>query len=321
MKALIVAFVGVLATAFSQSSQAQERYPQRHVTLVVPFAAGGSFDVIGRIIARGLSEKWGQQVIVENKPGAAGDIGAAQVAKSAPDGYSLLLVSDGLLSNDALAKARPFDPLKSFTPITLAARSPQILVAGPASKIRSLSELVAQAHTGGRILNYGTAGSGTPGHLVVELLAKSGKLNLAHVPYRGGAPALSDLLGSQIELVSTGLPALLGAIHAGSIVPLAVSSEKRFPSLPNVPAMAEVVPGVAVDTWYGVVGPAKLPTNLRDQIHADIVSVLTSPTLSKRLIDMGFEPTNLGPADFEAAMARDLPRWREIVALAGIKPE
>lgn len=321
MKPTLAALAIAFALLSSAHAQTADPYPQRFVTLIVPFPAGGSFDVIGRVIGRGLSEKWGQQVVVENKPGAAGDIGAAQAAKAAPDGYTLLLVSDGLLSNDALLKSRPFEPLKAFAPITLVARSPQILVAGPALKARTLAELASQARTGGKTLHFGTAGTGTPGHLVAELLAKTGKLALTHVPYRGGAPALTDLLGGQIELVSTGLPALLSAIQAGSVVPLAVSSEKRFPTLPDVPAMTEIVPGVAVDTWYGIVAPAGLPDAIRDKLHADIVAVTSAPALTKRLIETGFEPASMGPKEFEAAMARDLPRWREIVALSGIKPE
>jgi tripartite-type tricarboxylate transporter receptor subunit TctC len=320
-KVIACSMLGLLACIGTIAAKAAPAYPERFVTLIVPFPAGGSFDVIGRLAARALSEKWGQQVVVENKPGAAGDIGAASVARAAPDGYTLLLASDGLLSNDSLMTRRLFAPLKDFTPITLIARSPQVLVGGPALKAKTLTEVVQQGRAAGAELHFGTAGTGTPGHLVAEMLAKTGGLKLTHVPYRGGAPALTDLLGGQIELVSTGLPALLGAIQAGSVVPLAVSSEKRFPSLPNVPAMAEIVPGVAVDTWYGIVAPAGLPDGLRDRIHADIAAVMQSQAITARLIDNGFEFVGAGPAEFAAAMARDLPRWRDIVGLSGIKPQ
>ncbi|MGO4670802.1 Bug family tripartite tricarboxylate transporter substrate binding protein [Bosea sp. 2RAB26] len=311
--------LGLLACIGWTGASASDPYPQRFVTLVVPFPAGGSFDVIGRLAARALSEKWGHQVVVENKPGAAGDIGAASVAKAAPDGYTLLLVSDGLLSNDSLMTRRLFDPLKDFKPVTLIARSPQVLVGGPALNTRTLVEMVKQG--GGTDYRFGTAGTGTPGHLVAELLAKVSGLTLTHVPYRGGAPALTDVLGGQIELVSTGLPALIAAIQSGSVVPLAVSSEKRFPSLPDVPTMAEIAPGASVETWYGIVGPAGLPDALRDRIHADTVAVMQSPAITARLIDNGFEFVGAGPAEFSAAMARDLPRWREIVTLSGLKPQ
>jgi tripartite-type tricarboxylate transporter receptor subunit TctC len=300
---------------------AADPYPQRNVTLVVPFPAGGSFDVIGRLVGRALSEKWGYQVVVENKPGAAGDIGWGNAAKATPDGYTLVLASDGILSNEALTKKRAFDPLKNFTPITLVANSPQVLVGGPALKAKTLAEVVALGRNPAVDLRFGSAGAGTPGHLVAELLAKVGNTKLRHVPYRGGAPALTDLLGGQIELVSTGLPAMLSAIQAGSIVAIAVSSEKRFSSLPNVPAMREVVPGVGVNTWYGILGPAGLPHEIRDKIHADIVAVVGNPTITSRLTDTGFEFVGSGPAEFSAVMQRDLPRWREIVELSGIKPE
>lgn len=302
-------------------ASAADPYPTRNVTLVVPFPAGGSFDVIGRLIARSLAERWGYQVIVENKPGAAGDIGWGNAAKATPDGYTLVLASDGILSNEALTKKRAFDPLKGFTPITLVARSPQILVGGPALKAKTLAEVVELGRDAKVDLRFGSAGAGTPGHLVAEALAKVGKTKLRHVPYRGGLPALTDLLGGQIELVSTGLPAMLSAINAGTIVPIAVSSEKRFPSLPNVPTMAEVVPGVDVDTWYGVLGPAGLPNDIRDKIHADIVATMRTPTITSRLTETGFEFVGSDHAQFAAIMQRDLPRWREVVEMAGIKPE
>jgi tripartite-type tricarboxylate transporter receptor subunit TctC len=302
-------------------ASAADPYPQRNVTLVVPFPAGGSFDVIGRLVGRALSEKWGHQVVVENKPGAAGDIGWGNVAKATPDGYTLVLSSDGILSNEALTKRRAFDPLKSFVPITLVARSPQILVGGPALKAKTLAEVVEQGRDAKLDLRVGSAGAGTPGHLIAEALAKVGRTKLRHVPYRGGAPALTDLLGGQIELVSTGLPAMLSAIRAGTVVPIAVSSEKRFPSLPNVPTMSEVVPGVDVDTWYGILGPVGLPNEIRDKIHADIVAVMRNPTVTSRLTDTGFEFVGAGPAEFSAIMQRDLPRWREIVEMSGIQPQ
>jgi tripartite-type tricarboxylate transporter receptor subunit TctC len=322
MRCIVFVLLGLMPWIVSAlPASAADPYPQRNVTLLVPFPAGGSFDVIGRLIARSLAEKWGYQVVVENKPGAAGDIGWGNAAKAAPDGYTLVLASDGILSNEALTKKRAFDPLKSFTPITLVARSPQILVGGPALKAKTLAEVVAQGRDTAIDLRFGTAGAGTPGHLVVELLNKVGNTKIRHVPYRGGAPALTDLLGGQIQLVSTGLPAMLPSIQAGSIVPIAVSSEKRFPSLPNVPSMNEAVPGVAVDTWYGVIGPAGLPNEIRDKIHADIVAVMSTPSITTRLTDTGFEFVGSGPAEFSAIMQRDLPRWREIVEMSGIKPE
>lgn len=322
MRCIVGVLLGLMPWIVSaMPASAADPYPQRNVTLVVPFPAGGSFDVIGRLVARALSEKWGTQVVVENKPGAAGDIGWGHAAKATPDGYTLVLASDGILSNEALTKKRAFDPLKNFVPITLVANSPQIMVGGPALKAKTLAEVVAQGRNPAVDLRFGTAGAGTPGHLVTELLAKVGNTKLRHVPYRGGAPALTDLLGGQIELVSTGLPAMLSAVKAGSIVAIAVSSEKRFPSLPNVPAMSEVVPGVAVNTWYGILGPAGLPNEIRDKIHTDIVAVMRNPSVTTRLTDTGFEFVGSGPAEFSAVMQRDLPRWREIVEMSGIQPQ
>lgn len=316
MRRLVAMLVGL---AMMSSGAAADAYPERVVKLLVPFPAGGSYDVIARLVANGLSEKWGRQVIVENKGGAAGEIGAAAVATAAPDGYTLLLWGDGLLINQATVKQRAFDPLTSFVPVSLVARSPQLLVAGRGVKAKSLAELIKLAKESGADLRYGTAGLGTPGHLAAELLAAKSGGALRHVPYRGGAPALTDLLSGQIELVSTGLPALLSNVQAGTVTAIAVSSEKRSTLLPDVPAMNEVVPGVFVDTWYGLLGPKGLPPAIAEKVHADVTAIMSSPQLAKRLADQGFEPVGAGPAELKAVMERDLPRWQEIVAIAGLK--
>lgn len=311
-----------IAAAFlvSLSAASAQTYPDRVVRLVVPFPAGGSYDVIARLVGAGLGERWGHQVVIDNKGGAAGEIGTAAVASAAPDGYTLLLFGDGILINQGLMKNRAFHPLKNFTPVTLVARSPQVLVASRGLNVSSLTELIARGKDGKTDLAFGTAGSGTPGHLAAELLAAKSGLPLRHVPYRGGAPALADLMGNHIGLVSTGLPALIGSIQAGSIIALAVSSEKRSAILPDVPAMSESVPGVFLDTWYGILAPAGLPDPIAQKIHADVSAVMRAPEMSKKLADQGFEFVGGGPDELKGVMERDLPRWQEVIDLAGIKP-
>lgn len=317
MKRLLSLAAALIVTA---SGALAQTYPDRVVRLVVPFPAGGSYDVIARLISAPLSERWGRQVVVDNKGGAAGEIGAAAVASAPADGYTLLLFGDGILINQGLIKTRAFHPLKNFTPVTLVARSPQVLVASRGLNVSSLAELVTRAKDGKTDLPFGTAGSGTPGHLAAELLAAKSGLPLRHVPYRGGAPALADLLGNHLGLVATGLPALIGSIQAGSIVALAVSSEKRSALLPNVPAMNESVPGVFLDTWYGILAPAGLPETIARKIHTDVSAVLQAPEMSSKLAEQGFEFVGDGPEQLKRVMERDLPRWQEVIDLAGIKP-
>jgi tripartite-type tricarboxylate transporter receptor subunit TctC len=229
------------------------------------------------------------------------------------EAYANFLINQGLIKN------RAFDPLRSFAPVSLVARSPQLLVARRGINASKLSDILTLARDKKADVIYGTAGAGTPGHLAAELLAAKSGAALRHVPYRGGAPALTDLLAEQIDLVSTGLPALIANVRAGSVVPIAVSSEKRSAILPDVPAMNEMVPGVFVDTWYGILAPAGVPDAIVAKIHTDVVAVMSSPQVAQRLTEQGFERVGAGPTELRALMERDLPRWQEIVSLAGIK--
>lgn len=312
--------LSLLLTAFATAAAAQS-YPQRLVRIVVPFPPGGSYDVLARQIAQGLTERWGQQVQVDNRSGGNGEVGTVHVAGAVPDGYTLLFWGDGVLITQWLNKSRSFDAVKSFAPVSLVARTAQLLVGRSTLQAKILSELIALGKDGKTDLRYATAGPGTPGHLAVELLMAKTGTKLRHIPYRGGALALTDLLSGQVEMVSTGLPALLSTVRAGTIVPLAVSTEKRSPALPNVPAMTEAAPGVYVDTWYGFLAPAGLPDAIAAKIHADVVAVMRSPALLARIEEQGFEVVGAGPAELHALMVRDLPRYQEMLAIAGVKAE
>jgi tripartite-type tricarboxylate transporter receptor subunit TctC len=306
--------------AIGMTGAMAQAYPDRVVRIVVPYPPGGSYDVIGRLVAQSLSARWGQQVIVENRGGVSGDLGSAAVASSAPDGYTLLLYGDSLLINQALIKNRAFDPVNSFTPISLVARSPQVLVANPALKVTTLPALLDLAKRDDSDITFGTAGTGSPGQLAAELLAVKSQAKFRHVPYRGGALVMTDLLGNQISLASMGLPAVLANIRSGKIVAIAVSSAKRAPQLPNVQAMNEVVPSAFFDTWYGLLGPAGMPAPLVKKIQEDLKASMGTPELVARLDNQGYEFVGSTSEELRTVIVRDLPHWQEVVTIVGMKP-
>jgi tripartite-type tricarboxylate transporter receptor subunit TctC len=310
----------VMLAAFVVTAAAQG-YPQRLVRVIVPFPAGGSYDVLARMIAQKLSDKWGQQVVIENRSGGNGEVGTGYVAGSAPDGYTLLFWGDGVLITQWMNKGRTFNVLQAFAPVSLVARTSQLVVANPQLPAKTLRDLIALGKDGRTDVRYATAGPGTPGHLAVELLMAKTGAKFRHIPYRGGALALTDVLSGQVELVSTGLPALISTVRAGKIVPIAVTTEKRSPALPDVPSMNELSPGVFVDTWYGFLAPADLPDAIAQKIHADVSAVTRSPDIMARLDEQGFEFVGEGPAQLRALMQRDLPRYQEILSIAGVSAE
>jgi tripartite-type tricarboxylate transporter receptor subunit TctC len=292
---------------------------QSIMKIVVPFPPGGSYDILARNVAQGLGERWNQKVVVENRSGGNGEVGTTFVANSPADGCTVLFWGDGILISQGMVENRAVHALKSFAPVALVARTAQTVIARADFRAKTLPELIELSKRPDVDIRYATAGIGTPGHLAMELLnAKSGS-KFRHVPYRGGALALSDLLAGQIELVSTGLPALIGQIQSGKTIALAVSTEKRMAVLPDVPAMNEAVPGVFMDTWYGFLAAADTPDAVLAGLHQDIAAIMASPALASRLQEQGFELVDLGPAELRALMERDLPRWLDIVSIAGLK--
>ena len=296
---------------------AGERYPNRPVRFVVPFPPGGSYDVIARLLGRHLSERWGQQILVDNRSGAAGNIGTEFVAKSKPDGYTILIFGDGLLINQSLYSHPPYDTERDFDPITLAAISPQMLVANPRLGAKNIADLVRLAKARPGKINYGTAGAGTPGHLAGELLQQLAGIQLVHVPYRGGAQTMQDVVAGQIELVFTGMPATLGQIRADTVRPLGVSSRKRSPTLPDVPAIAETIPDFHVNTWYGLLAPKGTAPGLIARIGDDTRAVLQIAALKAQLIEQGFEPVGSTAESLAATLRDDLPVWRDLIVRSG----
>jgi len=296
---------------------AQGTYPDKPVRIVVPFAPGGSFDLIARDLSTKLSAVWGQAVIIDNRGGAGGNIGAQAVIGASPDGYTLLFWGDGVLANPLLYDKPPFDAIRDLSGIAVVATAPQVLVSRPGTGPSTMKDVLAATQP----LNYGTAGNGSPGHLAAELMKREGAKQLTHIPYKGGNQALTDLLGGQIQLVSTGLPACIAFIRSGRLQAVAVSSKTRVKNLPNVPAVSETIPGYEVDTWFGVMAPKATPEAIRNKVAADLRKVMADPALQKKLVDGGFVPTISTPTELDAKMIKDLAFWRAQVAKSGARAE
>lgn|SRR6185295_8533912 len=302
-------------------SQAQD-YPTRPVRIVVPAAPGGSFDALARILAQGLSERWPQRVVVDNRPGGGGNIGAGVVAKAQPDGYTLLTWNDSLLINPWLFKDVPFDPKRDFVPISLSMYSPNVLAAHPSANIKTFAEFVAAARAAPGKLNYGSPGNGSPGHLSAEILKQLAKVNIVHVPYRGAGPAILDLVAGQIPLGMVAIPGAIGHIKSGTLVALAVTSRERVEAMPTVPTIAEAgVPDYQINAFHGILAPAGTPPAIVAKLEKDITEVLRDPVVRQKLIDLGFDPIAGSGADLGAIMDRDLPVWRDVVEKSGAKAE
>lgn len=312
----LLAAAAVLA-CLPGAASAQAAFPDKPVKIIVPFPPGGSFDVIARGLGIRLGERWKQPVVIENRAGAGGNIGAQAVIAAPADGYTLLLWGDGVLANPLLYSKPPFDAIRDLSGVVLLAKAPQVLVSNPKSDLTTMKAVLAAKDP----LNYGTAGSGSPGHLAAELMKREGARQLNHVPYRGGGPALSDLMGEQIQLVSTGLPACIALIRSGRLKAVAVSSAKRLKILPEVPTVGETLPGYEVDTWFGLMAPKSTPVAIRNRIASDVRAVLATPELAGKLGNDGFEVTTSSPAELDAKMVNDLAFWRAQVAKSGARAE
>jgi len=313
--------LGLIGSGLARA-QTGSRYPVRPIRLVVPFTPGGSSDILGRAIAQRLTESLGQSVVIDNVPGAGGSLGADRVAKAAPDGYTLLMGHIGTLAVNPLIYPRlPYDPRKDFSPVAWVANVPNVLVVHPSVPARKLQELVAYLRSRPGQLNYGSGGNGSAAHLVTEYLKQQTGTFVVHVPYRGTAPAVNDLMAGQIQLLFTGAPPVMAAIRAGQLRALAVSSRKRLAALPEVPTVAESgYPGFEADQWYGVVAPAGTPADIVGRLNAQINQSLASPELQRRLQAEGAVAMPSSPEAFGRLMAQELERWRPVVRAGNIQP-
>jgi len=315
----------LLTMGFLLQTHAQE-WPQKTVRIIVPFPAGGSADLLPRYAGEKLSQQWGQPVIVDNRPGAAGNIGASAAYQADPDGYTLLSAPPPpLVINRLLYPKLGYDSTQ-FVPMTVIAAIPNVLLVNPKVSANSVAEFIAQVRKNPGKLNYASQGNGTTSHLTAELFkfmagGKEGPLSIAHIAYKGTAPALTDLLGGQVDLMFDNLGVSLPHVRSGKLKALAVASRGRVASLPGTPALAETLPGFEAVAWFGIVGPPKTPGAIADKVAAGVAQALKSPDLLKRLEEMAAEPMGLSPAETALFMKQETERWSSVIRSAGVKLE
>jgi tripartite-type tricarboxylate transporter receptor subunit TctC len=299
---------------------AQDTYPSKPVHLLVPFPPGGAVDIVARTLSDELSKRWGQAIVVENRPGAGGTIAGAAAAKAAPDGYTLILVASGHALVPYLYPGLPYDPLRDFTPLSLVGSSPNMMLVRADSPFRSIADVLAAARERPGQLSYGYAGNGTSPHLAGELLKYMTKVEITPVPYKGGAPVLNDLLGGHIPLSFNNIPESIGFVQAGKVRPLGVTTAARSPVLPDVPTIAESgLPGYDTGVWWGFLAPAGLPAAVKAKLAKDCAEVVQIASVRDRLLKIGAEPIGSSAEDFEKLIRSDHEKWGPVIKAAGIK--
>jgi tripartite-type tricarboxylate transporter receptor subunit TctC len=300
----------------------EEVYPARPIKLVVPFAAGGSNDVIGRALAESMRQKLSQPVIIENKGGGGSTLGTDLVAKAPPDGYTLLFVSSSLTTNAAIKKSLPYDPVKDLEPVAFVGASPLVVIVGNKFPAKTFGEFVDYARTHPKEVNYGSAGVGGINHLGTEMLASAAHIELTHVPYKGMGLALTDLMGGQIQMVLPGLPPVLSHIRAGTVRGLAVTSLQRSALAPELPTVAESgIPGLQLEVWFGVLGPAGMPKSIVAKLNQAINEILRTPAMRDALAKEGVDPRPETPQQFGDYVKAEITRWSKVIKDANIPLE
>jgi tripartite-type tricarboxylate transporter receptor subunit TctC len=291
-----------------------QNYPTRPVRIIVPFAPGGATDVVTRIVSLRLTEVWGRTIVVDNRAGAGGNIGADLAAKATPDGYTLFMPSGSVMTaNQHMYRKLPFDAEKDFVAITNVAGGPQVIAVSNNVSARSLKDLIAQAKAKPGSITFGSAGIGTQTHLAAENFLYTARIEATHVPYKGEGPAIQELIGGQIQMLTPNLGASIGFIKQGRIRALAVTSRERSPQLPDVPAAAETLPGFENLGWFGLVAPRGTPKAIITKVHRDVVQVLGSADVKKRFDDLGMSPIGNTPAEFTKAMKEESARWAKVI--------
>ena len=310
-----------LLFAAGGAASAQSPFPSRPVHVFVPYAAGGAVDILARTLGDAVSRQWGQGVVIENRPGAGGVVASQALAIAPPDGYTLIVVASGHATNPFLYAKLPYDTFRDFTPISQLASSPNILLVKADSPFKTLADLIAQARAKPGSLAFAHAGTGTSTHLAGELLKNLAKIDLNAIPYKGGAPAINDLLGGQIPMSFNNGPESVGQLAAGNVRALAVTTASRASFLPDVPSMAETVPGYDTEVWWGLLGPAGMPPDLIDKLSHDFVAALNTEQVRERLGKLGASPIGSSPKQFDQKIHADYDKWGPIIKAAGMKAE
>ena len=318
---LAAAFILAAAPAAAQKPPATD-YPTKPIRMIVPFAPGGGTDIIGRLVAQELGQAWGQTVVVDNRGGGGGTIGANLAARATPDGYTMVLCSLGISYAPALYAKLPFDPVKDFAPISLVATQPFVYVVVPTLGVNSMKDLIALAKAKPGQLRYGSGGAGGSSHLGTELLRTMTGTDIVHVPYKGTGPALTAMLSGEIQMQLIGISSVVPHMKSGRMRALAVSGAKRSTAAPDVPTVAESgVPGYVFDVWYGMLFPAGTPRALVAKSNAEINRVLKAPALAQRFAGVGVEPAGTTPDAFASMLKAEITKWKKVVAEANIRIE
>jgi len=302
---------------------AEDAYAQRPIRLIIPQSPGGASDTVGRIVAQKLSERLGQQIVADNRPGATGNIGAELVAHAAADGYTLLLTAPNLVTSPSLYARVGFDPVKDFAPVSQLATSPNVWLVHPSFAARNMKELIAAAKAKPRQLDFSSSGIASTQHLAGELLNILAGIELVHVPYKGGGPALLDLMAGRVPVMVSSLPSAVPQIKAGKVRALAVTSAQRSASMPELPTVAEATgyAGYEASTWQGFVLPAAAARRIVERLADEAAEVLRAGDVRNRLLDLGYEPVGSRPGEFAVYIRSELARWSKVIRGAGIKPE
>jgi len=319
-----IAFVSPVAAYAAllgeRSTAADAPFPNRPIRLVVTFPPGGGTDILARVLGAQLTEVWQEQVVIDNRPGASGNIGADIVARSAPDGYTLLMVNSTFAMNAGLYSKLPFDSVRDFTAVARVAMTSGIIAAHPTLNVKSIDELLSVARAQGGKLTYSSCGSGTPQHLSGELLKFMAKVTIIHVPYKGCAPALADGLSGQVPVIFNTVPNVIPHARAGRLRALAVTSGKRFPLEPELPAVAESgLKGYDVDQWFAVLGPAGIPEAVVERLNRELVRIVNLPAMRERFVGQHFVPLPSTPAELANVVRDDIARWAKLIKQVGIR--
>jgi tripartite-type tricarboxylate transporter receptor subunit TctC len=310
-------------TLVSFAHAAEPPYPQRPIRLIIPQSPGGASDTVGRVAALKLGERLGQQVVADNRPGATGNVGAEIVKNATPDGYTLLLTAPNLVTSPSLYARTPFDPIRDFAPVSQLTMSPNVFLVNPSFSAKSMKELIQAAKDKPGQIDFSSSGHASTQHLAGELLNVLAGIKLVHIPYKGGGPALLDLMAGRVPAMVSTLPSAVPQIKAGKVRALAVTSSKRSPAVPDVPTVAEAagLPGYEATTWQGFVFPAATPRGLVQRMAGETAKVVGMADVRDRLRDQGYEPVGSSPAEFAGYIKAELVKWTKVIRSAGIKGE
>jgi tripartite-type tricarboxylate transporter receptor subunit TctC len=318
----IPAFAGMTLALFAGMTAHAQTYPAKPIKIVVPYTPGGFNDTLGRTLAAKFTQDWGQPAIVENKPGANTLIGSDYVAKSAPDGYTLLVVAFPFAVTPSLIKSMPYDTVKDFAPVALAAQSPNLLVVNPALPVKSVADLIAMAKAKPDSMSYGSTGNGSSNHISMELFKSLAGVRIVHIPYKGSAPAVADLLGGQIQVMFDNAPNVLPQVKAGRLRALAQTGVTRSPVAPDLPTLVEAgVAGYELTVWFGLVAPAGTPREVIQKLNAEVLKILAMADVRERFLAQGVEPLGSTPEQFGEHIKAQMAKWDKVVRDAGVQAE